>query len=61
MFSVKDTWEQIGTKIQASMKDNMTETLAGRPEGAQCDIYPDCCQEHTHTHGHTDTQTDVNP
>lgn len=48
--SVKDTWEQIGTQIQASMKDNMTETLAARPEGAQCDIHPDCLSEAcTHT------------
>lgn len=28
MFSAKDTWEQTGTQIQGSMKDNMTETLA---------------------------------
>lgn len=28
----------------------MTETLAVQPEGAQCDIYPDCCRVHAHNH-----------
>lgn len=47
--SLNDTWKQIGAQIQASMKDNMTGTLAARPDGAQCDIYPDCCRESTNT------------
>lgn len=31
------------------MKDNMTETLAARPEEAQCDISSGCQDTHTHT------------
>lgn len=40
--SLKDTQEQIGAQIQGSMKDNMTETLAAQPEGAQHDTQPEC-------------------
>lgn len=53
--SPNDTREQIGAQIQAGMKDNMTGTLAARPEGAWCDIHPDCLHKRVHALRHAQT------